>query len=103
MTEHENSPSKQLRGAGLAQVPWPANKAIIRIVAIVQLLFTLYRFVATPFVFNYGGAAANPVGFQLWIIFWLGGIVSASCLLTAHLWARVFALLWNVADRAEPC
>ena len=71
-----------------------SDKLPLRVIALLQALFSLLGLVMTPVLFNYGGAAANPTGFQLYLLYWLVGLVSAACLFNAQLWARLFALLW---------
>ena len=74
-----------------------ADKLLLRIIAVSAALFSLLGLVMTPVLFNYGGAAANPIGFQLYLMFWLIGIVSAVSLLSARLWSQLLALLWNAS------
>lgn len=69
----------------------------LRLIASAQGLLSLSWLVMTPFMFNYGGAAANPTGFALWNLFWLSGLVIAICLFSVRLWARLLALAWNAA------
>ncbi|HKW12125.1 MAG TPA: HEAT repeat domain-containing protein [Gemmatimonadaceae bacterium] len=72
------------------------DKVVLRIIASAQGLLSLVSLVMTPVLFNYGGAAANPTAFQLLILFWLWGAVSAICLFSVRLWARLLVLVWNV-------
>lgn len=90
-------PEPPIGQTGLVRLLRPADKLLTRIIAVLQMLFTLWWLVMTPFVFNYGGAAANPTGFQLWLLFWFTGLICGACLLSAQLWARVLALCWNTS------
>jgi hypothetical protein len=74
-----------------------ADKVILRLIASAQMLLSLGWLAMTLVLFNYGGAAASPIGFQLWVGFGLCGVVSAACLFSVRLWARLFTLAWSGA------
>jgi hypothetical protein len=73
-----------------------ADKVVLRVIAVAQVLLCLVPIpMIIPAFFSYGGASANPAGLQIFLLFWFFGIVSAACLFTTFLWARLFALVWN--------
>lgn len=84
---------------GFVPTPDPRRAApdgiTLRIIASIQALLSLVWLAATPFLFNYGGAAAHPTVFHLVVLFWVSGLATAVCLFTARLWARLSALAWN--------
>jgi hypothetical protein len=71
------------------------DKLLMRAIACAQGLASVALLAMTPFMLVYGGAAAEPVGFELWIGFWLWGLVSAIYSFKRRLWARIAAAAWN--------
>jgi len=68
---------------------------IIGLVALTQLLASFLGLLSLPFIFNYGGAAANPNLFPGLIMFLCAGILSAFYLATKATPARVISLVWH--------
>ena len=72
-----------------------ADAIIIGLITLTQLLASLFWLLSLPFLFNYGGAAANPNLFPGLIIFLCAGILSAFYLATKATLARVISLVWH--------
>lgn len=55
-----------------------ADHTAVSIIVAVQFLASLFFLLSTPFFFNYGGAAAHPEYFLLWIAYWSVGVIKPS-------------------------
>jgi hypothetical protein len=71
------------------------DSVFVGIIVVGQFFFSLFFLLVTPFMFNYGGAAAHPNWFLTFILVNLYGIVSACFLSTRRLAARLVDLLWH--------
>jgi hypothetical protein len=70
---------------------------VVGLIAIIQLLASLFWLFSLPFMFNYGGAAANPNLFPALVLFLCSGVLSAFCLAGRTITARIISLLWHSA------
>lgn len=74
-----------------------ADKILIRMIAFTQMLMSLAGFAMIPFLFMYGGAAANPELFAGILFYLFCGFVFAFILYSRGLLARILCLSWHGA------